>query len=213
MNRSNLLLSLLALGLVSGCADLTDNQRRTATGGGIGALAGAVIGSATGGSAATGAVIGAGVGALGSYIWSRHMEDQKRAMEEASQGSGVSVSQTADNQLKLEIPSDISFASGSSEIQPRLRPILDRFADSLNQNPGTEVRILGYTDNTGSDALNYPLSRDRAVATRDYLAARGVAFNRIHVEGLGPQNPVASNASAQGRSENRRVEIYVGQRG
>ena len=141
------------------------------------------------------------------------MEDQKRAMEEASQGSGVSVSQTADNQLKLEIPSDISFASGSSEIQPRLRPILDRFADSLNQNPGTEVRILGYTDNTGSDALNYPLSRDRAVATRDYLAARGVAFNRIHVEGLGPQNPVASNASAQGRSENRRVEIYVGQRG
>src|SRR5258707_4339931 len=94
---------------ISGCANMSDTQRRTATGAGVGAAAGAVLGAVTGGRAGTGAVIGAGVGALGTYIWSQNMEKQKREMEQATQGTGVNVSQTADNQLKLDIPSDISF--------------------------------------------------------------------------------------------------------
>lgn len=161
-----------AIVLVTGCANMDDTQRRTATGAGIGALAGAVIGSATGGSAGTGAVVGAGVGALGTYIWSQNMERQKREMEQATQGTGIAVTQTADNQLKLNIPSDISFAVGRSDIQPNFAPVLDQFAAGLRNNPNTDVRIVGHTDSTGSDAINNPLSMDRAASTRNYLTAR-----------------------------------------
>jgi len=212
-SSSLILIPVLAVGLLSGCADMSENQRRTGTGAGIGALAGAVLSSATGGNAGTGAVVGAGIGALGTYIWSRHMDEQKRAMEQATQGTGVTVVQTADNQLKLDIPSDISFDTGSAVVKPSLRPILDRFADGLRNNPRAEVRIVGHTDSTGSDAVNNPLSQDRAASTRDYLVARGVPFDRFMVEGRGSHQPVAGNDTADGRARNRRVEIFVGEKG
>lgn len=210
---SFILIPVLAAGLLTGCADMSENQRRTTTGAGIGALAGAVLSSATGGNAGTGAVVGAGIGALGTYIWSRHMDEQKRAMEQATQGTGVTVVQTADNQLKLDIPSDISFDTGSAVVKPNLRPILDRFAEGLRNNPRAEVRIVGHTDSTGSDAVNNPLSQDRAASTRDYLVARGVPFDRFMVEGRGSHQPVAGNDTAEGRARNRRVEIFVGEKG
>ena len=197
-----------------GCANMSETQRTTGTGAAIGAVAGAVIGGATGGGGkriGTGAAIGAAIGAGGGYLWSRHMQEQKAAMEEATQGTGVSVSQTADNQLKLEIPSDISFDSGRYDIKPNLRPILDRFSTTLNQNPVTTVRIIGHTDSTGSDAINNPLSVNRASATRSYLATRGVATNRISIDGRGSYEPIADNSTASGRAMNRRVEIYVGE--
>jgi len=210
--KKTLLAALAAATLLGACADMSETQRRTGTGAGVGALAGAVLSSATGGSAGTGAVIGAGIGALGTYIWSRHMDEQKKAMEQATQGSGVTVTQTADNQLQLNIPSDISFDTGSAAIKADLRPILDQFATSLRNNPRAEVRIVGHTDSSGSDAVNRPLSEDRAASTRDYLAARGVAFERIQIEGRGASQPVASNDTAAGRARNRRVEIFVGER-
>ena len=198
--------------LATGCASMDDTQRRTATGAGIGALAGAVIGSATGGSAGTGAVVGAGVGALGTYIWSQNMERQKRDMERATQGTGIAVTQTADNQLMLNIPSDISFAVGRSDIQPNFAPVLDQFAEGLRNNPHTDVRIVGHTDSTGSDAINNPLSMDRAASTRNYLTARGVDGRRIAIDGMGERHPIATNDTAEGRARNRRVEIFVGER-
>lgn len=201
-----------AIVLVTGCANMDDTQRRTATGAGIGALAGAVIGSATGGNAGTGAVVGAGVGALGTYIWSQNMERQKREMEQATQGTGIAVTQTADNQLKLNIPSDISFAVGRSDIQPNFAPVLDQFAAGLRNNPNTDVRIVGHTDSTGSDAINNPLSLARAESARNFLTMRGVSGARIQVEGRGSHQPVASNDTLDGRARNRRVEIYVGER-
>ncbi|CAN7628182.1 OmpA family protein [Acidovorax sp. LjRoot129] len=198
--------------LASGCASMDDTQRRTATGAGVGAIAGAVIGSATGGNAGTGAVVGAGVGALGTYIWSQNMERQKREMERATQGTGIAVTQTADNQLMLNIPSDISFAVGRSDIQPNFAPVLDQFAAGLRNNPNTDVRIVGHTDNTGSDAVNNPLSVDRAASTRSYLTMRGVDGRRIAIDGMGERYPIANNESADGRARNRRVEIFVGER-
>lgn len=198
--------------LATGCAEMSDTQRRTATGAGVGALAGAVLSSATGGRAGTGAVVGAGVGALGTYIWSQNMERQKREMEQATQGTGIAVTQTQDNQLKLDIPSDISFAVGRSDIQSNFAPVLDRFAEGLRNNPNTDVRIIGHTDNTGSDAVNNPLSLDRAASTRNYLTGRGIDGRRISIEGMGERQPIATNDTAQGRSRNRRVEIYVGER-
>ena len=164
MRHSRILAAAAAAIVITGCANMDDTQRRTATGAGVGALAGAVIGSATGGSAGTGAVVGAGVGALGTYIWSRNMENQRRSMEQATRGTGVGVTQTSDNQLKLEIPSDISFDTNSSDIRGAFRPLLDQFAQGLRDNPRTDVRIVGHTDSTGSDAVNNPLSVDRAAS-------------------------------------------------
>ena len=196
---------------LSGCANMNESQQGTAKGAGIGAIAGAVLGAATGGSrgAATGAVLGGAVGAGGGYLWSKKMQDQKVAMERATAGTGVGVSQTTDNRLRLDIPSDISFATGRSEINANFAPILNQFASSLNQNPVTTVTVIGHTDSTGSDAINNPLSMDRANSTRNYLVARGVAPNRIGTDGRGSREPVADNNTTQGRDKNRRVEIYV----
>ncbi len=203
-------LAIAAL-VLSGCANMSETQSGTAKGAGIGAVAGAVLGAATGGSkgAATGAVLGGAVGAGGGYLWSKKMQDQKAAMERATVGTGVAVSQTSDNRLKLDIPSDISFATGRSDINSSFAPILGQFASSLNQNPVTTVTIIGHTDNTGSDAVNNPLSIERANSTRNYLVSRGVAAQRIATDGRGEREPIADNNTNDGRSKNRRVEIYV----
>ncbi len=208
---------VLAIGSVAvvlaGCADMnmgnmSQTQKGTAIGAGVGALAGAAIGGDS-----RGAVVGGLLGAAGGYVWSKHMQDKKVAMERATAGSGVQVSQTADNQLKLNIPSDISFDTGRADIKPNLRPILDQFASGLSTQPNTEVRIVGHTDSTGSDALNDRLSVQRAEAAKQYLAARGVDPKRVVIAGRGEHEPIADNSTEAGRARNRRVEIYLGERG
>jgi outer membrane protein OmpA-like peptidoglycan-associated protein len=201
----------LAIGSLSGCANMSETQSGTAKGAGIGAVAGAALGALTGGSkgALKGAALGGALGAGGGYLWSKKMQDQKAAMEKATAGTGVAVSQTTDNRLKLDIPSDISFAVGRSGITPNFATILTQFGTSLNQNPVTTVTIIGHTDSTGSDAINNPLSMDRANAARDYLVSRGVASQRISTEGRGSREPIADNSTEQNRAKNRRVEIYV----
>lgn len=200
--------------LTTGCASMTETQKGTATGAGIGAVAGGAIGAATAGgrtgrSAATGAAAGAAIGALGGYIWSRKMEEQRARMAEASKGTGIDVSKTADNRLKLNIPADAGFDVGRAEVKPALGGVLTRFATTLNEHAVTAISIIGHTDNTGSDAINNPLSIQRANATRDYLMARGVAMNRITTAGRGEREPIAGNDSEAGRAQNRRVEIYI----
>jgi len=213
MNIRLIIVAICALVAAGGCAEMTPTQKGTATGAGIGAAAGAVIGGVTGpggGSrAAAGAAIGAVAGGVIGNIWSSKMEEQKRQMEQATQGTGVQVSQTADNRLKLDIPSDISFDTNRADIKPDFRPVLDKFAHSLSENRGTNVTIIGHTDSTGSDAINNPLSQSRASNTRDYLVTRGVAASRFSVEGRGSREPVASNDTPDGRARNRRVEIFV----
>ena len=193
--------------LLTGCATATPEQKGAGTGALIGAVAGQILGHDSRSSA-----IGAGLGALGGYVWSKNMEDKKRAMEQATAGTGTVVTQTSDNQLKLTIPNDISFDTGRYDIKPNLRPILDQFAQGLSQQPGTEVRIIGHTDNTGSDAVNNPLSVNRAQSTRDYLVARGVNSNRITIDGRGEREPIADNTTEAGRARNRRIEIFLAER-
>jgi outer membrane protein OmpA-like peptidoglycan-associated protein len=207
------LVPVLAAVLLAGCANLSETQRGTATGAGVGALGGLVLGRAIGGAdgARIGTAVGAAAGAGGGYLWSRRMEEQKRTMEQATQGTGVAVVQTADNQLKLEVPSDVSFRTGRADIEPAFRPVLDRFAQTLVAHPGTTVRIIGHTDRTGSDAINDPLSVNRAASVRNYLADRGVAAQRVAIDGRGSREPVADDASEAGRARNRRVEIFVGE--
>lgn len=196
---------------LAGCADMntgmSDTTQKTLIGAGVGALAGAAIGGNT-----KGAAIGGVVGAAGGYAWSKYMENKKAEMQRATMGSGVQVTQTADNQLKLEVPSDVSFDVGRADIKPNLRPILDQFANGLGGQPNTEVRIVGHTDSTGSDTLNDRLSLERAEATRNYLVGRGVDGRRITVAGRGEHEPIADNSTEAGRARNRRVEIFLGER-
>ena len=198
--------SALAL-LVSGCANMTETQRSAAIGAGVGSLAGVAIGHNR-----QSAAIGAGLGALGGYIWSNQMAQKKAAMERATVGTGVEVTQTADNQLRLNIPSDISFDTGRSDIKSNLRPILDQFAQGLANQPNTEIRILGHTDSTGSDAINDPLSVNRAASARSYLASRGVDSRRVQIDGRGSYEPIADNNTDYGRARNRRIEIFLAER-
>lgn len=201
--------------LLAGCAGtMTDTQRRTGIGAGVGALAGAALGSATGGDRGAiglGAALGAAAGAGGGYLWSQHMEQQKRQMEAATQGTGVTVTQTANNELKMAIPADVSFDVGRADIKPNFAPVLDQFAAGLRNNANAQVRIIGHTDSSGSDAINNPLSVERAASTRDYLISRGVRSNAFTIDGRGSREPVADNSTAAGRAMNRRVEIYVGE--
>lgn len=207
LSRTLVLSLSAAVVLMSGCANMSDAQRNSAIGAGLGGLAGVAIGD-SGKSAA----IGAGLGALGGYIWSNQMAQKKAAMEQATVGTGVGVTQTSDNQLKLNIPSDISFDTGRSEIKYNLRPVLDQFAQGLSNQPNTEIRIVGHTDSTGSDAINNPLSFERAASARDYLASRGVDSRRIQIDGRGSREPIANNGSDAGRAANRRIEIFLAER-
>jgi outer membrane protein OmpA-like peptidoglycan-associated protein len=199
-----------AIGL-SGCANMSETQKGTTKGAGIGAAAGGVIGAVAGGGkgAVIGAAVGAGAGAIAGNIWSKKMEAQKQEMEQATAGTGVAVTKTENNQLKLEIPSDISFDKGKSNIKPNLRPILDKFATGLQNNPAARVNIVGHTDSSGSDAVNDPLSVNRAASARNYLTERGIAFSRITIDGRGSHEPLAANDTEANRAKNRRVEIFV----
>ncbi|WP_428419049.1 OmpA family protein [Methylibium sp.] len=198
--------------LAGGCANMSQEQQDTAKGAGIGAAVGAVAGVLIGDSkkgAATGAAIGALGGAVAGNVWSKKMEEKRRAMEQSTQGTGVDVTRTADNQLKLNVPSDISFDTGKSAIKPELRTVLDSFANGLANDPALQVRVIGHTDSTGSDAINNPLSVDRAQSVRDYLAGRGIQPTRIETSGRGSHEPIADNTSDAGRAKNRRVEILL----
>lgn len=210
--RQRAALVAVALGLAwaaAGCAGMDDRKRHTAQGAAIGAVAGAVLSEVTGGKAGTGAVVGGAIGAIGGNIWSKRMEDKRRAMEQATQGTGVAVTRTQDNQLRVEVPSDISFAVGSATLEPRLRPVLEAFAHGLEQDRQSHVRIVGHTDATGTDAINQPLSQQRADSVRLFLIDRGVRADRIDAVGRGSHEPVASNATAEDRARNRRVEIFL----
>ncbi len=198
-----------AAALLSGCANMSDTERRTATGAAIGAVTGAVLSEVTGNKPGTGAVVGAMAGAVIGNVWSRRLEEQQKAMETATQGTGVDVSRTADNQLKLNIPSDISFDKNSATLKPELRDVLAAFAHGLTNNPGLLVRVVGHTDSTGSDAIYNPLSQQRADTVRNYLEDRGVPASRIEAVGRGSREPIATNNTTEGQARNRRVEIFL----
>ena len=204
---TRIVIGALALLLITGCESMSEREKGTATGAAIGAAAGAIIGGATGGSAGTAAVVGGAVGAVAGNLWSKNMEDKRKALEQTSAGTGVEVARTPDNRLKVNVPADFSFDVGRADIKPAMRPVLDEISRNLDKT--VLVTIVGHTDSTGSDAINEPLSVNRAGAVRDYLSVRGVASPRISVQGRGSREPVASNDTAAGRAQNRRVEILL----
>jgi outer membrane protein OmpA-like peptidoglycan-associated protein len=194
--------------LLAGCeTDVPTRERRTAQGAAIGAVAGAVIGSATGGKAGTGAAVAVPRSARWRQPVVQAHGDKRARWSRPPPGTGVEVTRTTDNQLKVQVPSDISFATGSAASSPRC-------ARCSTSSPRAwtaarlRVRVVGHTDSTGSDAINEPLSLRRAESVRAYL--RTAASRRAHRGGR-PRlaRAVAATTRRQGRARNRRVEIFL----
>ncbi|MDD2476531.1 MAG: OmpA family protein [Dysgonamonadaceae bacterium] len=207
-------LSLFATLLLSGALILSScRASNTVKGGGIGAGAGAAVGAGVGSvigggrGAAWGAGIGAVLGGTTGAIIGNKMDKQKAELE-AIEGAQVE-SVNEGEAIKVTFESGILFATNSSTLNAASRSSLDKFATSLQNNPDTDVKIYGHTDSSGSDAINNPLSQRRAESVYNYLLSKGISGNRIESEGFGSSQPVADNNSVAGRSQNRRVEVFI----
>lgn len=144
--------------------------------------------------------VGAGVGA--------YMDYQERQLRQSLANTNVQVDRVGD-EIRLVMPESITFATGSAALNSSSAGTLNSVGEVLAKYTDTTINVVGHTDSTGSDAINEPLSRNRAVAVANYLVNRGVASNRISASGLGSRQPIASNATVDGRAQNRRVEIKV----
>lgn len=204
------LVAALALGGCASTQQTIQDNPNTAAGVGIGAVGGALIGSAVAGSGrrTEAAVIGAVVGGLAGGMIGNRMDEQERALRQQMANTNVDVERRGDN-IVLVFPDNITFATGSSQVKPAFMHALNSVAQSLQQYPDTHIQIAGFTDNVGSPSANQRLSEDRAFRVRDYLSNRGVAVQRMQAVGYGQSRPIASNANADGRAQNRRVEITV----
>ncbi|OWJ68245.1 OmpA family protein [Inquilinus limosus] len=186
-----------------------DSAPNTIGGAAAGGLAGAGIGAlVSGGNRGAGALIGAGVGALAGGAIGNYMDRQQADMRRNLAGTGIGVNRRGDN-LVLEIPGDVTFATDSASIKPAFYGPLDQVAATLNQYTSTYIDVVGHTDNTGAAEYNQRLSEARARSVADYISSRGVYPPRINIGGAGEDQPKASNATAAGRQENRRVELTI----
>ena len=206
-----LALSLLAS---SGCGSMNNTGKGALIGGGGGAGLGAGLGALIGGGkgAGIGAAIGAAVGAGAGALIGRKMDKQKQELQEQLANSAEVSTVTDQNGLqaiKVTFNGGILFPTNGTTLNSSAKTDLTKFATSLINNPQTNVQVYGFTDNTGSLEVNQRVSTGRADAVRTYLINSGVAGSRITAEGLPMQDYVASNDTAEGRAQNRRVEIYI----
>lgn len=179
----------------------------TAIGAAGGALTGALLGKRHGKSrdyAIRGAILGGlGGGAVGYY-----MDQQEAQIRRQLQGTGVSVTRQG-NDIILNMPSDITFRTGSSQIQPRFEQTLTSVALVLKKFNKTQISVIGHTDSVGTASYNQRLSVERARSVASSLNARGVAGYRTLISGRGESSPIASNNTAAGKAKNRRVELRI----
>ena len=202
--------------LITACSTdpYTGEQKasNTAIGAGTGALlggaAGALLGATTKLKTRKTALIGAGLGALAGGGIGVYMDNQESKLRERLQGSGVSVTRQGDN-IILNMPSNITFASDQSDIKPNFYEVLNSVALVLKEFNQTLVDVNGHTDSDGSDQYNEELSSRRANAVAQYLVSQQLDSQRFSVQGMGESQPIASNASASGKAQNRRVEIQI----
>ena len=201
MKKMKVLTLLMCLVLVFGCK--TKQGTGTLIGTGGGALLGAVIGKVAG-NTAVGAVVGATVGAATGSMIGKHMDKvAKRTAEQVKNANGLTA-------VKVTFDSGILFATNKATLNQSSKNELAKFSQVLKENRDCHVDIYGHTDNTGNDGINIPLSNSRAQSVVNYLANCGVPRSQFQkVEGKGSSDPVASNATASGRQQNRRVEVYL----
>jgi outer membrane protein OmpA-like peptidoglycan-associated protein len=211
-SKNGLLAALLAMAVaITGCTTNPytgeEEASNKAKGAGIGAAAGAVIGAIAGGSRRS-VLIGAGVGALSGLAVGAYMDSQEDKLRAQLQGTGVSVTRNGDY-IILNMPGNITFATGSSDINANFYQILNSVALVVNEFEKTYIDITGHTDNVGAADFNQQLSEKRASSVARYLESQKVLPQRIITSGMGLEAPIASNDTPEGRSLNRRVELML----
>lgn len=211
----------------SGCStfkNMSQTGQNAIIGGGAGAAVGTGIGALIGGGkgawigALVGGALGAGTGAAIGYKMDKQKEELERELasvkELAAQRDTTYIIESVKdsnnlNAIKVVLGDAILFNIGSAQLSAIAQAALSRIAYNLNQNPSTDMTIIGYTDNTGTYGINMQLSQERADAVRNYLISQGVSASRLSAVGKGWDNPIASNTTLQGRTQNRRVEMYI----
>ena len=179
------------------------------TGAGIGAALGYLTNTNKGEQGRKNALIGAGIGALAGGAVGNYMDRQQADFRRSLEGSGVMIRRNGD-QIVLVMPSDVTFAVDRSEVQPQFTRVLDDVARTLNAYPQTTIDVVGHADSSGPDDYNQTLSERRASSVASYLTNVGrVLTDRVFVAGQGERQPIASNDTAEGRAQNRRVEIIL----
>lgn len=204
---------LLIAGAMAGCQSIdpyTGEEKVSNTTKGVvgGALAGALVGQLTGKdtkSTLIGTAAGAAAGGGAGYYFDR----QEEILRNELRNSGVGIKRVGEGELQLIMPGNFTFKSSSAAISPDSYGVLNSISKVLKEYDDTHISIAGYTDSTGSDSFNLSLSKDRADAVYYYLNGREISKGRMESEGFGKSNPIASNSTANGRAENRRVEIKI----
>lgn len=208
--------ALLAASLLSGCASQNPydqsaqgDTNKTAVYGGLGALAGAAAGALINhDNRGKGALIGAAVGAAAGGGYGYYADKQEEELRRQMQGTGVQVQRQGDT-IQLIMPGNITFATDSDAIAGSFYAPLNNLANSFRQYNQNSIEIVGHTDNTGSHSYNMSLSQRRAQSVASYLIAQGVDGSRLSTRGAGPDQPIASNTTPDGRAQNRRVEVTL----
>lgn len=198
----------------TGCSSMTQTGKGALIGGGGGAALGAGLGAIIGGGkgAGIGSAIGAAVGAGAGALIGKKMDKQQAQLEQEL-GNQAKVEQTTDanglQAIKVTFDGGILFPTNGTSLSPQAQADLSSFANSLKSNPDTNVQIFGFTDNTGAMAVNERVASGRAASVLSYLANSGVSPTRLSSQGIPMADYVASNETAAGRAQNRRVEIYI----
>ncbi len=211
--RSGALLVMVAFSVACVSDPYTGERKvsKTAIGAGVGAVAGVGIGLLIGDHGKErrrNALIGAGVGTLAGGAVGVYMDRQEAKLREQLQGTGVSVTRSGDN-LILNMPGNVTFATDQSEVKSQFFPVLNSVSLVLKEFDKTFIHVAGHTDSTGSLEHNQGLSDRRASSVGAYLRAQGIRSERVLEKGYGPQHPIATNSTPEGRQTNRRVELTL----
>ena len=208
-NLKSIAAGLCAALVLVGC-NVSNTAKGTAIGAGGGAVVGAIIGKMAG-NTAIGAVIGGTVGATTGALIGKKMDKAKKEAEAVKNAQVETITDANGLEaVKVTFDSGILFATNKADLNATSKASLTQFAEVLKENRDMDIAIIGHTDNTGSDAINNPLSKNRAQSVSKFLKSQGVASAQIKtIDGQGSTNPVADNSTAEGRKQNRRVEVYM----
>lgn len=205
-----LVISTIVVGAVAltGCQSTGNMGSKTAIGAAIGAGTGYAISRSNNNSSsqnnralALGAIVGGGAGL--------YLDNKEAKLRQELQGSGVDVGRNPDGSVGLIMPGNITFATNQSTIKPEFYATLNKIAKVLAEDKNSGILVTGFTDSTGNDSINIPLSQARAQSVASYIASQGISTTRINAQGMGSANPIASNSTAEGRETNRRVELSI----
>lgn len=210
-----------SLTLLGGCASNPNNDQqgsgdtnRTAVGAVVGGIVGGVLANNTGNRSTGRTAAGVAAGALAGGLIGKSMDDREKKLREIAadrDAKSMQVERLKEDVVRVSVSSEASFDVNRSDIKAEFKPTLNKVAEVLRSDARQTIRVVGHTDSVGSDDYNQTLSERRAKAVGDYLIARGVAASQITTEGRGEREPRASNSTAEGRTQNRRVEIYLQQ--